>query len=75
MNPRTGQPIYPGLEPGGEAPQPGNPGWGMIMNGTTPFAIDNAVLGAMGFNNPNWDWKTFDFDRDVALSTRSCPAR
>jgi feruloyl esterase len=67
VNPRTGQPIYPGLEPGGEAPQPGNPGWGMIMNGTTPFAIDNAVLGAMGLNNPNWDWKTFDFDRDVAL--------
>jgi feruloyl esterase len=67
VNPRTGQPIYPGLEPGGEAPQPGNPGWGMIMNGTTPFAIDNAVLGAMGLNNPSWDWKTFDFDRDVTL--------
>jgi feruloyl esterase len=67
VNPRTGQPIYPGLEPGGEAPQPGNPGWGMIMNGTTPFAIDAAVLGAMGLNNPNWDWRTFDFDRDVAL--------
>ena len=67
VNPRTGVPIYPGLEPGGEAPQPGNPGWGLIMNGQTPFAIDNAVLGAMGFNNPKWDWKTFDFDRDVAL--------
>ena len=53
--------------PAARAPQPGNPGWGMIMNGTTPFAIDNAVLGAMGLNNPNWDWKTFDFDRDVAL--------
>ena len=46
------QPIYPGLEPGGEGPQPGNPGWGMIMNGTTPFAIDNAVLGAMGLQQP-----------------------
>jgi feruloyl esterase len=67
VNPRTGVPIYPGLEPGGEAPQPGNPGWGLIMNGTTPFAIDNAVLGAMGFNNLKWDWKTFDFDRDVTL--------
>ena len=21
----------------------------------------------MGFSNPNWDWKTFDFDADVAL--------
>jgi feruloyl esterase len=27
VNPRTGVPIYPGLELGGEAPQPGNPGW------------------------------------------------
>ena len=67
VNPRTGVQIYPGLEPGGEGPQPGNPGWGLIMNGQTPFAIDNAVLGAMGFNNLSWDWKTFDFDRDVAL--------
>jgi len=21
----------------------------------------------MGFRNPQWDWKTFDFDKDVAL--------
>lgn len=67
QNPRTGLQIYPGLEPGGEAPQPGNPGWALIMNGETPFAIDNAVLGSMGFGNPNWDWKTFDFDSDVEL--------
>jgi feruloyl esterase len=65
VNPRTGQQIYAGLEPGGEGAQPNNPGWALIMNGQTPFAIDNAVLGAMGFNDPNWDWKTFDFDRDV----------
>ena len=71
VNPRTGVQIYPGLEPGGEGPQPGNPGWGLIMNGQTPFAIDNAVLGAMGFNNLSWDWKTFDFDRDVDLTDRA----
>ena len=66
-NPRTGVQIYPGLEAGGEAPQPGNPGWAMIMNGKEPFAIDAPVLGGMGFENPNWDWRTFDFDRDVEL--------
>jgi feruloyl esterase len=65
VNPRTGAPIYPGLEPGGEGPQPRNPGWGLIMNGSTPFGIDNAVLGAMGFEDPDWDWRTFDFDADV----------
>jgi feruloyl esterase len=66
-NPRTGEQIYAGLEPGGEGPQPGNPGWGMLMNGTGPFAISASVLGGLGFENPNWDWKTFDYDRDVAL--------
>lgn len=66
VNPRTGAPVYPGLEPGGEGPQPGNPGWGLIMNGETPFAIDNAVLGRMGFEDEGWDWTTFDFDHDVA---------
>jgi feruloyl esterase len=68
VNPRTGVQIYPGLEPGGEGPQPNNPGWSLIMNGKEPFAIDNAVLGGMGFENyEKWDWRTFDFDRDVAL--------
>lgn len=67
VNPRTGQPIYPGLEPGGEAALPGNPGWAALMNGKEPFAIDIAVLGGMGFGNLQWDWRSFDFDRDVAL--------
>lgn len=67
VNPRTGAQIYAGLEPGGEGPQPNNPGWALIMNGREPFAIDNAVLGGMGFENPNWDWRTFDFDSDVDL--------
>jgi Tannase and feruloyl esterase len=67
VNPRTHVQIYPGLEVGGEGPQPGNPGWGLIMNGKEPFAIDAPVLGGMGFDNPRWDWRTFDFDHDVAL--------
>jgi feruloyl esterase len=66
-NPRTGEQIYPGLEPGSESAQPGNPGWGMIMNGQSPFFIDIPVLGGMGFENNDWDWRTFDFDRDVTL--------
>lgn len=67
VNPRTGAQIYPGLEPGGEGPQPGNPGWGMLMNGRSPFPIDEAVFGGMVFENDDWDWRTFDFDRDVEI--------
>jgi feruloyl esterase len=67
VNPRTGAQVYPGLEPGGEIAQPGNAGWAMIMNGRSPFFIDIPVLGGMGFENDGWDWRTFDFDQDVAL--------
>jgi feruloyl esterase len=67
VNPRTGVAIYPGLEPGSEAAHPGNPGWRLIMNGRTPFAIDISLIGGMAFENDDWDWRTFDFDRDVAL--------
>jgi len=67
VNPRTGVPIYPGLEVGGEGATPGNPGWALLMNGKGPFGIDVPVLGGMGFGNLQWDWRTFDFDRDVAL--------
>ena len=54
VNPRTGEQIYPGLEPGSENAQPGNPGWGMIMNGRGPFFIDIPVLGGMGFEKDDW---------------------
>jgi feruloyl esterase len=64
VNPRTGVSIYPGLEPGSEGPQPNNPGWALIMNGQRPFAIDLAVLG-MVYEDPSYDWRTFDFDHDV----------
>jgi feruloyl esterase len=37
------------------------------MNGKEPFAIDISVIGGMGFENGNWDWRTFNFDGDVAL--------
>lgn len=63
-NPRTGAQVYPGLMPGGEGAQPNNPGWSMIM-GDKPFFLDTAVLGGMGFENPNFNLMDFDFDKDV----------
>lgn len=67
VNPRTGAQIYPGLEPGGEAAQPRDPGWAMIMNGKQPFVLDRAVIFNMAFENPDYDWRKFDFDKDVEL--------
>jgi feruloyl esterase len=66
VNPRTGVQIYPGLEPGGEGPQPGNLGWSMII-GDEPFSVSLAVVNDMALGDPDFDWRSFDYDRDVEL--------
>jgi feruloyl esterase len=60
VNPRTHEQIYPGVPAGSEldwsrfAPTPGNPA-------VPPFdAIFKWALG------PDWNWRTFDFDRNYA---------
>lgn len=63
INPRTGQQIYPGLEPGSEM------GWG-VLAGPQPFAIANEHFKYVVFRNPGWDYRTLDFDRDIALTEK-----
>ncbi len=58
-NPRTGAKIFPGLEPGGEM------GWTGLA-GPQPMGIPVDTFKYVVHNNPGWDWKTIDFDRDVA---------
>jgi len=59
-NPRTGELIYPGLEPGSEL------GWTGMAGGPGPFSISADYYKYVVFKNPAWDFKTMDFDRDVA---------
>jgi feruloyl esterase len=62
----TGQQVYPPYARGAEAAG----GWNAYMTGTGPLTgnhweqADN-VLRYMVFENPQWDFRTFDFDRDV----------
>jgi feruloyl esterase len=73
-NPRTGEQVFPGSMRGGEA------GWGMWIAGTAvppenlQHAISVAFFRNFVFDNPNWDWKTFDFDKDVALADKKVGA-
>src|SRR5262249_48617107 len=65
-NPRTGERIYPGYALGSESQWPGwisgpNPNFGI-------FSILNPALRDIVFEDPAWDWKTYDFDRDVVFS-------
>jgi feruloyl esterase len=59
-NPRTGAAIFPGLEPSSER------GWGILAGGPGPLSISNDYFKYVVFRNPDWDFKTFDFDKDVA---------
>lgn len=67
-NPRTGEQIFPGIMPGSET------GWGMWIAGTqiSPTNAQHIImfngLANLVFDGPTWDWRTFDFDKDVALA-------
>jgi feruloyl esterase len=60
-DPTTGELFWPGYEPGSELDWPGHIG--------EPFVIPLSYFKYMVFNNPDWDWKTFDFTdpKDFAI--------
>jgi feruloyl esterase len=60
-----GTQIYSGFEPGSELV------WAMMINGPEPFAISNGFFKYIAFENPDWDFRTFDADAD----TRKIDAR
>jgi len=63
-SPRTGAEIFPGFQPGTELQ------WGRLIGGPGPY--DTAVdQFRMVFNDPKWDWRTFDVDRDLAKAEES----
>jgi feruloyl esterase len=54
--------IYPGLVFGGEADWPIT-----ATAGGDPGMIDLGMFRYVAHQDPAWDWRTFDLDRDVAL--------
>ncbi|HEX4137434.1 MAG TPA: tannase/feruloyl esterase family alpha/beta hydrolase [Bryobacteraceae bacterium] len=63
-NPRTKREIFPGHEPGSEL------GWN-TMAGPQPFSVGTDLFKYIIFNNPSWDYKTFNFDSDFAASQKT----
>lgn len=66
-NPRTSEKVYPGYPPGIE----NVPGSNVIMparQGT--FSFGDTYFGEALFERKDWDFRTLDFDRDIALSDR-----
>jgi len=58
----TGELIFPGLVPGGET------GWAMLTGAKPePGSIDVGMFRFVAHEDPAWDWRTFDLDRDTSL--------
>ena len=65
-----GNQIIPGFEPGGET---GPGGWTSWITGASPtlalqFFFSTQAFKNMIYNDPNWDFKTFQLERDGRLA-------
>ena len=67
MNPRTKQALFPGLAPGGEL------GWseGVGQAMKEPIPLVTGIFKFVVFNDPNWNYQSFDFDKDIARSDQA----
>jgi feruloyl esterase len=59
VNSSSKKKIFPGLEPGSEM------GWN-TFGGPQPFGIGTQMYQFMVFNDPKWDYKSLNFDADMA---------
>jgi Tannase and feruloyl esterase len=59
-NPRTREAFFPGMVPGSELT------WSALVGGPQPLSLAVDFYKYFVFSDPNWDWKTMDFDKDIA---------
>jgi feruloyl esterase len=64
LHSKTGETIFPGLALGTEL------GWGTKIGGPAPSSLGTDYFKYAVFNDPNWDWRTFDLETAVALADR-----
>jgi Tannase and feruloyl esterase len=58
-NPRTGASMFPGFAMGGEA------GWAGMVANRGASGLPNGYFANLVFENPQWDFHSFDFDTDL----------
>ena len=64
VNPRTGKELFSSLVPGTEL------GWDAQASGSGPRDLGYDQYKYVVFKDPNWDWRTYNFDSDEARATR-----
>jgi feruloyl esterase len=57
---KTGETVFPGKAPGSEY------AW-FMLSGKQPSPVSIGTL-QLTYQDPNWDWRTFDLERDVKLA-------
>ena len=60
-----GKEIFPGFSPGSEL------GWGLLMGGPDPYSVPLDQYRYIVFDNPKWDWRTFELERDLAAAEKA----
>jgi feruloyl esterase len=60
---KTGKALFPGLERGSEA------GWASL-SGAKPMSLAEETYKFLVFQDPNWNYLTFDPDRDMAAADK-----
>src|SRR5437016_3622092 len=63
-HPRTGQELFNSLVPGTEL------GWGVQAAGPDPSANIYDQFRYVVYKDPNWNWRTFDWDKGIELSEK-----
>ncbi len=60
-----GKDIFPGYAPGSEL------GWGLLLGGPDPYSVPLDQYRYIVFSDPNWDWRTFELERDLAAAEKA----
>jgi feruloyl esterase len=64
-NPRTGEQIFPGLEPGSESD------WKAVAAGPQPSPGAQSYFQYVLFKNPQWTFRDLNFDQDVTRADQA----
>lgn len=67
-NPRTGEKIFPGFTPGSED------AWTGLVTNLNASGLATGYFANLVFENPDWDYRTFDFDSDMAYADQKVGA-
>ena len=67
---KKGKQLFPGLERGTENSWSGMTG----LAGAQPMSLAVETFSHLTFQNPSWDYRTFDFERDVAVADKTVGA-